>query len=79
MKKKSIFAIAFGAFVVATGLSSCKKDKDKDCVEYSQDSYTDCFCVGDFENRDAFDAYVESLQEDGYSIKYVESCPEVEL
>lgn len=72
MKKKNIFLVAFAALAMASGLSSCKKNKD--CVRVTYDGGSECFCVEDFDNRDAFDAYVKYLKSEGYKIDYTNAC-----
>ncbi len=73
MKKRNIVAVLFTAVLVATGISSCKKNKD--CISYTYDGDTGCVCVSDFPNREAFDAYVTYLKSiDGVKVTYTSEC-----
>ena len=79
MKKKNLFMVAIGALLLSVGLTSCKKDKGKDCVEltysYYGETYTDCFCVDDYTSRAAFEKEISYMQKEYKAkVKYVDSC-----
>lgn len=64
MKKKSLFHFVLGTLALAVGLVSCKK-----CQTCTYDGYTEEVCQDDFENKEAYKAYIKLAEAYGAKCK----------
>lgn len=76
--KKNFFQILMGTLMITLGFTSCKKDKDKDCVDcatLTYDGYSYTVCVGDDGlTQKEFNDYVAYYKSEGYKVRTFKRC-----